>query len=102
MTTKKSTTSRDVSGAWDSYALSDEEAADIAATLTASAPHDNFILALLALLHSFTYTRDHNRRENMLGAIESATLDDLNLAHAAVKGAMVRRFHELTGEGGAR
>jgi hypothetical protein len=109
MTRKKSSTKaaaesehpRDVSDSWGSYALTDEEAGRIGRLLSDHFEPDNDpALVLLALLKSFTYTRDHARRENMLGAVESALTPALIVAVSAVTEAVRERFLELTAEGG--
>ncbi len=63
-------------------------------------PDDAPTLTLLALLKSFTYTRDHDHREFMLSAIERAMLPTLGVANAALTNAVKGTYRELTKEGG--
>ena len=99
----KGASRHDVSGSWNSYALTQQEAGRIGELLMDYfEPDDQPALALLALLHSFTYTRDHTQRENMLVAVEAACTPALGVAISAVTSAVRKRFLELVKEGGAR
>jgi hypothetical protein len=86
---------------WDSFAFTMEEAGGVGELLTAYfEPKDEPALALLALLRSFTYTRDHYHREHMLSAVEAVVLPTLNVAHEAVDGATRELWRDLKKKGG--
>lgn len=87
---------------WESYALSTAEAGRIGDLLGSYfEPDDEPTLALLALLKSFTYTRNHSHRGYMLNAVEAAVFPLLGVAHEAVDNAVSARWRELTTKGGA-
>lgn len=98
---------RKADGSFESYALTDEEIAGMAEAYAfdfanESAPNDDrAALDFLVLLYSFTYTRDHARREHMMGVVEKEFMPLLTVTGTALSAATAKRFHELTKEGGA-
>lgn len=89
---------------WNSFALTREETHELADALfgeLASAPEE-ILLSILALVNSFTYTRDHSQREYMRSEVKIALMPYLRGANDAADDGAAAAYMRFAGEGGAK
>ena len=89
---------------WNSFALTREETrepADRVFDYLTDAPEE-ILFALLALVNSFTYTRDHTQREYMRSEVKIALMPYLRAANDAADGGAAAAYLRIVGERRAR
>lgn len=109
MTTKKKpqagaeSKERPADYSWNSFALTREETRELADAVfndLADVPEET-LLTILALVNSFTYTRDHSQREYMRTTVKIALMPYLRAANNAADDGAAEVYHRTVGEGGA-
>lgn len=88
---------------WNSFALTREETRELADAIfnDMTSATEEILLALLALVNSFTYTRDHSQREYMRTEVKIALMPYLRAANEAADGGAVEAYLRAVGIGGA-